>query len=101
MKSDYDVPDKRKRDILQGLENELHGLFTFFYNYLENQYNLHLQSKDSKIHILLVNRVLTTLSSFISWAPISSISDMHFPEIFCQLLPNYHFRMVTIKIITF
>ncbi|ESO90188.1 hypothetical protein LOTGIDRAFT_192362 [Lottia gigantea] len=88
------LPNQRRRDILQSLTAQLNQLFVFFLNILETNSTRYRQlvSMGNKQESLAVNKVsqavLMTLTGFVDWVPMSHIVENNglLLQLLCLLL---------------
>lgn len=72
------LSNQRRRDLLNGLTQQLKIVFDFIYKCLDFHYGAYVHisksgnstSNDAKIQLKLVDGLLSTLSSYVEWAPL-------------------------------
>eukprot|EP01105_Mastigella_eilhardi_P021245 TRINITY_DN5133_c0_g1_i2.p1 TRINITY_DN5133_c0_g1~~TRINITY_DN5133_c0_g1_i2.p1 ORF type:complete len:1194 (-),score=306.98 TRINITY_DN5133_c0_g1_i2:36-3449(-) len=89
------MSEKRKRDMVNGLNALLPQFFPFTYHLLEQSYGALIQCKGAlgRAHLLLCKSILDTLNAYVEWVPINYIFDNNFAMVFCQILGQEDLRM--------
>ncbi|KAL6061978.1 hypothetical protein QOT17_012547 [Balamuthia mandrillaris] len=104
---DLRLTDKRKHALAKGLKDALPDVLTFFNKFLETQFTVYKQAQQQseqggaqaedtlRKSKHLVATALTTLLSFCEWLDIDNVVSYNFGTIFCSLLMEPDFRMLS------
>lgn len=69
-----DLPEKRKKDLNTGLNNNISLIMQYCCNLIESNYTSLLNSQNNqelyKINIFMLNQLISTLRSYVEWIPI-------------------------------